>query len=244
MRREMNRRANRSHRWPADQRARSGRWCRAACASVVTSDTTGGLPFCPAPHGIEPAGYAGRDDQAFATSSRRAAAFFARFAAWYASSASGESTSPRHGRSGQRGSATFTPSRFASVDPRADHLHVPESRERADPLLELGAVGLPSSTAGSHRRRTRPRRPRTAPVPASPCSPGKRWIAGFSRKTSLSRFGVEGCDLRRVELTETLLELERAGEGLLHGDLLIEREADQQRERALGEETVGGGDCR
>ena len=36
-------------------------------------------------------------------------------------------------------------------------------------------------------------------------------------------------------------QLERAGERLLHGDLLVEREADQQRERVLGEEAVGVG---
>ena len=35
------------------------------------------------------------------------------------------------------------------------------------------------------------------------------------------------------------LKLERAGEGLLHGDLLVEREADEQRHRVRGDQLVG-----
>ena len=36
-------------------------------------------------------------------------------------------------------------------------------------------------------------------------------------------------------------QLERPGERLLDGDLLVEREADEQRERILREEAVGVG---
>ena len=43
----------------------------------------------------------------------------------------------------------------------------------------------------------------------------------------------------RVERAEPLLELERAGERGRHGHLLVEREADQQRERVLRDERVG-----
>ena len=44
--------------------------------------------------------------------------------------------------------------------------------------------------------------------------PGKRWIAGFSRKTRSSRVGVERGDLGGVEPAEPLLQLERAGKAV------------------------------
>ena len=46
-------------------------------------------------------------------------------------------------------------------------------------------------------------------------------------------------DLRGIEVAEPAPELERAAERLLDGHLLIEREPDQQRERLVGEESVG-----
>ena len=52
---------------------------------------------------------------------------------------------------------------------------------------------------------------------------------------------VERSDLLRVEVAEPLLQLERAVKGLLDGDLLIQREPDQQRQRALRQEPVGLG---
>ena len=40
-------------------------------------------------------------------------------------------------------------------------------------------------------------------------------------------------------MTEALAELERAGERLLHGDLLIEHEADEERHRVRGDQAIG-----
>ena len=51
--------------------------------------------------------------------------------------------------------------------------------------------------------------------------------------------GIARRDARGVEVPETRAKLERAGEGLLDGDLLIEREADEERERVGGDQAVG-----
>ena len=42
-----------------------------------------------------------------------------------------------------------------------------------------------------------------------------------------------------VEVPEALAQLERAGERLLHGDLLIEDEADEERGGIAGDQAVG-----
>ena len=52
---------------------------------------------------------------------------------------------------------------------------------------------------------------------------------------------VHGRDPCRVEVPQAPLEIGRAAERLLDRDLLVEREAHQQRERVLGEEAVGVG---
>ncbi len=51
--------------------------------------------------------------------------------------------------------------------------------------------------------------------------------------------GILGGDAPRVEVPETPLQLERAGECLLHRHLLVEAEADQQGVRVLREQPVG-----
>ena len=71
--------------------------------------------------------------------------------------------------------------------------------------------------------------------------PGKRWIAGFSRNTSSSRSGIGRGDRAASRPPEPLLQLQRARERRLHRHLLVEREPDQERERALAEEGVGLG---
>ena len=48
-------------------------------------------------------------------------------------------------------------------------------------------------------------------------------------------------DPRGIEVAEPALELGRAAERLLDGDLLVEREADEQGERIVGEQAVGVG---
>ncbi len=55
------------------------------------------------------------------------------------------------------------------------------------------------------------------------------------------RLGLHRRDLGGIEVAEAALEFKRTAEGLLDRDLLIEREADQQCQRLLGEETVGIG---
>jgi hypothetical protein len=42
-----------------------------------------------------------------------------------------------------------------------------------------------------------------------------------------------------VERAQALPQHQRSGESLLHGDLLVEREADQQRHRIRGDQRVG-----
>jgi hypothetical protein len=51
--------------------------------------------------------------------------------------------------------------------------------------------------------------------------------------------GIHPRDVGGVERADSPLQLERAREGLLHGDLLIELEADEKRERFLRQERVG-----
>ena len=77
------------------------------------------------------------------------------------------------------------------------------------------------------------------PASAAAIVPGYRCSAGFSRKMRSSSAGSAPAISRGVERAEPALELERAGEGLLDGHLLVEDEADQERDRLLGEERVG-----
>ena len=53
--------------------------------------------------------------------------------------------------------------------------------------------------------------------------------------------GVRSGDLARVEMAEALLQLIRAGERLLHLDLLVQDQSDEQRERIRLEQPVGFG---
>ena len=45
--------------------------------------------------------------------------------------------------------------------------------------------------------------------------------------------------MRRLERAEPLFQPQRPEERLLHGDLLVEREPDEQRERIFREQLVG-----
>ena len=69
--------------------------------------------------------------------------------------------------------------------------------------------------------------------------PGKRWMAGGVRNTSLELGGVRRGDARGVQVTQPPAELERAAERLLDRDLLVEREPDEERERLLDQQAVG-----
>ena len=51
--------------------------------------------------------------------------------------------------------------------------------------------------------------------------------------------GVRPGDAGRVQVTQPAAELQRAAEGLLDRDLLVEREPDEERERLLDQQAVG-----
>ena len=57
----------------------------------------------------------------------------------------------------------------------------------------------------------------------------------------LSERGLEvsRCERDRIERPEPFAQPKRPQEGLLHGDLLVEREPDEQRHRVRGDQRVG-----
>jgi hypothetical protein len=58
-------------------------------------------------------------------------------------------------------------------------------------------------------------------------------------KRGLERAGIGRSDPAGVERPDALLQLQGAREGGRNGYLLVEREADQERHRLLGEQSVG-----
>src|SRR4029450_2833247 len=118
----------------------------------------------------------------------RILALCSRFAAWYRSSASAESTSPSVGWFGTRSCAAGTPKRFASTAP-SEVVFISPKPGRA-PLRARSASPPPPSA-----------QPRAACptysseiVAQSSCTrfdmfPGKRCTAGFSRKAASSAAG-------------------------------------------------------
>ena len=87
------------------------------------------------------------------------------------------------------------------------------------------------------RRRTPLRRPPRAPGRASPCcreSGGRRLLA----EDRVEPLGSSAAISRRVEAAEPLLQLQRAAEGGRDGHLLVEDEADQERERVARDQLV------
>src|SRR5688500_13149492 len=68
------------------------------------------------------------------------------------------------------------------------------------------------------------------------------WEAVDRRRTlgrSLERTLVNAGVVRRVDAAESIEQHLRSGERLLHGNLLVEREADEQRHRVGGEQPIG-----
>ena len=63
-------------------------------------------------------------------------------------------------------------------------------------------------------------------------------IGGLDAKR-IAAMDPEALDAVFRERPEALLERQRAGERLLHADLLVEHEADQQRHRVRGDQLVG-----
>jgi hypothetical protein len=58
-------------------------------------------------------------------------------------------------------------------------------------------------------------------------------------KSSGQLIGVHGRNAAWVEVPDPVLQLHRARKGLLHRHLLVEREADEQRQRVGGVQAVG-----
>jgi hypothetical protein len=117
------------------------------------------------------------------------------------------------------------------------HLHLAESGKLLDPAAEVVRVGGVTPDCGG--------------VPTVPLDHERAELldatSHVARKSvnrgSLPEDRVEQCrvgrgDLARVERPEPLLQLERPRERRLYGHLLVEREADQEGERVLGEECV------
>ena len=168
----------------------------------------------------------------------RTAALCARFAAWYDSSASTESTSPSVGYRAREGARPRR--RTASRAPRSSAFTFmsPNPGKASDPSLEVLRVGRLDPQPRRRRRRT-PLAIAQRSCTRFAIAPGKRWMAGLSRNASSSRAGSIAAIARRVEVAEPLPQLERAEERRLHGHLLVEREPDQERERVACDERVG-----
>ena len=128
--------------------------------------------------------------------------------------------------------ATSTPKRFASTEP-SDLIFI--SPKPGSPPMRLRR-SLPSAASVQMRDASPPYSSATVAARSRTrvaIEPGKRWIAGFSRKSgSRSACG----DLRRLERPEPLLQPQRPEERLLDRDLLVEREPDQQGKRVVREE--------
>jgi hypothetical protein len=67
--------------------------------------------------------------------------------------------------------------------------------------------------------------------------PGNRWIARLA-KDLLEATRILFCDRLRLDRAKPLLQLQRAKERDQNGHLLVEREADEERERVTGDELV------
>ena len=110
-------------------------------------------------------------------------------------------------------------------------LHLADARQGQQPSLEVAPVGrLRPDPARVVAVVAGDRRASCWTLPA--IEPGKRWSAGGSRKTVVQSRRVRRRDPRGVEVAEPALQLGRAAERLLDGDLLVEREADEQGQRA------------
>ena len=173
-----------------------------------------------------------------AAAAARSAALCARFAAWYSARSSGDLIFPRHGCSGTSSCAALDSEVERQHGAEAGDLHLPEAGERTDSLPEVGRVGRlrpdplgiavvvvrDDLTQLLHSLRHRAREP-----------VDRRRLA----ERRLERLGIHRRDRARVERADPLLQLERPGERLLDGDLLVDRKPDQERERLGRDQSVG-----
>ena len=114
----------------------------------------------------------------------------------------------------------------------------PKPGKRADAALEVDAVSrllsthlrrVPAVLGGDHRAQL---------LHALGHVPGEAVHGRPLAEGRVEHSRIHGRDARRVEVAEPLLQLERSREGGLHRHLLVEREADQQRQRVSRQQRV------
>ena len=69
--------------------------------------------------------------------------------------------------------------------------------------------------------------------------PGEAMDGRGLAEGGLELVGWQGCDALRVEMTESLLQLQRSRERGRHGHLLVEGEPDEECERVVRQKLVG-----
>ena len=219
-------------RKPAIPRATSaGRWP----PSVSVSTPIAGPAFEPVAMELQPlrdaAGPQPVDLAAGDCAAARSAALCARLAAWYSARSSGELILPRHGYSGTSSCAASTPKWSASTEPNPVIFILPKPG-RAPIRFRRSAASAASvqtrSASPPYSSATTGQSSCTRFAPSAAGSGGSR---GASRKAVSRSPGSMRGDRPGVERADPLLQLERARERLLDGHLLVEREADEERER-------------
>src|SRR5205085_6447199 len=114
------------------------------------------------------------------------------------------------------------------------YLHLAEAGQRRDALAEIGAVGGFRPEAGRVAAvflRDGRRELADAPSHVAGEAVDGRLLAEDRLEIGLRNGG-------GLERAEPLLQPERAEEGLLDGDLLVERESDEEREGIVREQAV------
>ena len=148
----------------------------------------------------------------------------------------GESTSPRLSCGGANSSQPGgrTPRRFASTPIDRARLHLADAGQREQAPLEVGAVAArPSRRAAASPPYSLAIARADAPARAGPCWPGSGAAPASPGRPPRARPDPSPRSASASSPPSRCDELERRGERLLHGHLLVEHEADQQRERAL-----------
>ena len=117
-------------------------------------------------------------------------------------------------------------------------LHRPDARQAEEPSLEVAAVLRLGPDAArvttiviGNRGRYR--------LHATRHRAGEPMQRGPTAEHFLELRGIHRRDPRRVQMADSPLQLERPRERLLDGDLLVEREANEERQRVTGEKRIG-----
>ncbi len=161
----------------------------------------------------------------------RTFALWARFAAWSSASDSGEVTAPSVGWFGVRACAASTPNCFAEHRCERLDLHLAEPRKSADPLLQIRAV----ARLGPDARRVAPVLLRHDGGELAD-TVGHRAREPVNRRLLGERRPEVHCgELPRIERAHPFPEDVRPCKSLGDGHLLVDREADEQREGVGGE---------